>query len=179
MFGWFVAYLLPTSLSFVLARQFKSTRHRLVVVHLALALSIIIFSVFGASLHWSFNPIMILIILGASGIAITLLGGLGFWYVLSSLLQEWCLLLAALWGMDAFGPVPGALVTTIVFSFMHLLNRIHWEWKISLTFLWGVLSIILYLVFPDPLLNTALHIAFGSALIRSGVMFPNRAKLHI
>jgi hypothetical protein len=95
----------------------------------------------------------------------------GLGYILSSIIQECCILLAGVLLISVSGVLIGALVTAFIYALVHPMKNSNWHWKFSLLFLWGIVSILLYIWLHQPLLNIAIHAAAGSVLIYIGLLY--------
>jgi hypothetical protein len=176
MYIWLLGYALPASCFFFVSRKFKILKHRVAVMHTGLLISIFLLSFFGVRLHFGFNLFEVAFFFISVLFSLFILGHFGLWYAVSTMIQEYCILLAGILGIEAFGLGYGVLVTAAVFALAHLVNPVNWRRKLSLTLCWGIASLLLYVWLKDPLFNIALHTALGVPLIRMKILFPNLSR---
>lgn len=168
---WTLFYLIPAALAVFLASRQKSLSAKLIVIHVAIVLSILFLSFTGAKIFLNFKIYPLVLAFVSSIFAVFLLKRLGFIYIISSILQEWCLLLAAsLLGFE-FGAFWASCATALVFSLSHVIDSGHWKLKLFLALFWGISSIFLYYFLKEPMLNFAIHIAGGAILIHKGFLY--------
>lgn len=68
----------------------------------------------------------------------------------------------------SFGKVAAVFLIASIYAITHVMDYRLWKEKLSLTFLWGVFSVMLFLHFQDVFLNTALHLLLGSVFVHLG-----------
>ena len=146
-------------------------------MHGFVLLSVLLMSVEGVQLTWNLGVAYAFGLVVAILLSVYFIGaGPAFGYVISSAIQEICLLLAAMLITPAIGIIPNAIATSFVFTFAHKAHPAEtggrW-WKYPLIFLYGIVSIALYVWLHQPLLNIASHIVAGVVLIYAGVLYPN------
>lgn len=168
---WILFYLLPATIAFSVAFHQKTRKARLLVIHIGLAISILFLLFTGARLRMSVHLIPLICFVLAIALAVYFLARLWVVYILSSILQELCLLLAAVLLIQQAGLIYVAIPTAFVYSFGHLMDKRDWGLKLSVTTVWGISSILLYYYFQQPLLNIALHITGGAILINRGYLY--------
>jgi hypothetical protein len=142
------------------------------VIHVGLAVSILLLLFAGARLQISLQLFSLFFFTVAIILAIYFLRKLSTFYILSSILQEACLLLASVLLISEVEIILVALFTSLVYSLGHLMSKEHWQIKLLVTASWGIGSILLYYHFEEPLLNFAIHIIGGAALIKQGLLYP-------
>lgn len=177
--GWITAYLLPVVLVFGVIGVFSrrsGTVFRMLVVHGGLCLSIIMSQYLlyssGRSFPWNFYLPSALSFVIVIVIVSVLLGRFGFLYAFSAFIQQ--LTLASI-AYDLSGTLNFWLIAILVvpiYAASHLLQIKHWHIKIPATLAWGVLSLALFALRGDILLNASLHAILGSALIYFGILYP-------
>jgi hypothetical protein len=177
--GWFIAYLLPVLLVFGIIGLFfrrPGTAFRMLVVHGALCLSIILSQYLLYFAHrpfpWNFYLPSILLFAATTAIVSVLLGRFGFFYVLSALIQQLTLTSIAYYlsGLLNFWLI--VLLVVPIYAASHLLELKYRYIKIPATLAWGTLSLALFALRGDILLNTSLHAILGSIFIYGGIMYP-------
>ena len=169
-FLWCIAYLVPFVGALFVARRQQSLVASIVVAHLFVLISIALLFIVGARVS-SGSSVYSVGFLGVSLLfALLLLRGYGLVYVFSSVIQQYCILLAYLLLASTTGPWVAMVLTALVFALAHLIKRSGWQWKLPITFLWGVLSCLLYFWLQDPFLNIAIHTICGAVLISRGLL---------
>lgn len=169
---WLVGYALPAALAFITGKRFASVRDRQVSIHFFLLLSIVILFTAGSRINLLLEPISVLALAFALLIALVLLGRMGIPYMLSSAIQQCCLLLAGLLLVPTTSVFAAVVLTAGVYAVMHCMDLAKWREKLVVMFVWGVISILLYVVLTDFLLNVAFHAVGGTLLVRFGVLSP-------
>ncbi|MBI5733136.1 hypothetical protein HY967_04270 [Candidatus Jorgensenbacteria bacterium] len=176
--GWFIAYFLPVLLVFGIIGFFprrSGTVFRMLVVHGALCLSIFLsqYLLHFASrpFPWNFYFSSVLFFAVVTAATPLLLGRFGFLYVLSALIQQLTLVSIAYYlsGLLDFWIV--VLLVVPIYSTCHLLEPKYWHIKIPATLAWGALSLMLFTLRGDILLNASLHAILGSIFIYGGIMY--------
>jgi hypothetical protein len=167
---WILFYVLPVVIVCGLGMRLKSFKAG-VVIHIGLIVSILLFLLAGTRLNIPIEIFSLVCFLVSASFSIYLLGKISFLYIISSILQELCLLLAFVFLMQGTTLIVAMLCTTIVYALSHLINRCHWQLKMFITCIWGICSILLYFYFKQPLFNIAIHIIGGAILIRQGVLY--------
>ncbi len=167
---WIFFYTLPAIGAISLARSLRTPTQRALAIHAGIVLSIALVSFTGVRLDWNIS-LLSLGCLGASVcLSFYLLRTEGLTYALSSAVQEWCILLAGILLAPATGILIAAVLTALVFSLAHLMGPKEIGWKLPFTFGWGIVSILAYAGFHEPLLNIAIHASAGALLIHAGYM---------
>jgi hypothetical protein len=174
---WVFFYVAPAVLFVSLARLLQPIRYRMLTVHIGVGVSILLLSITGVRLFWSPSVVPATLLTLSFLLALYLLGSLGLLYLLSSMLQEVCILLAGTLIVSMTGIVVASVLTALVFAFAHDVDFSNWRWKFPLTFIGGVFSIMLYLLLRQPLLNIALHASLGVILIHAGFLYQKRAQV--
>jgi hypothetical protein len=168
--AWTISYALSAAISFPVALKQKSLLRSLIVVHVFLLLSMLLLFAFGARLEFAVSTYSVsfaCVVLLASYL---FLKRFGLVYALSSAVQEGCLLLSFALLVPVAGFWVAAALTALPYALLHLINSSGWWWKVTGTFLRGMLSLGLYAWLHDPLLNTALHTLGGGLLMRQGLL---------
>lgn len=171
---WIFYYLVPAIIASYLLYIQSSARNRALSTGALMVLSIVLISHLGVRLSWNFQFSQILLVGTSALLSIYFLGLLGLTYLIASIIQEWCFLLASVLLVPSSGLWLGAIVTALVFTLAHFVHRTewsHWKWRFPLMFLWAVVSILLYFWLKRPLLNIALHTTTGSILIGNGILY--------
>ncbi len=162
---WIIAYALPASVAVYLNSRKDSLKSQALIVHGFVMLSILLLSAVGTRLVWQIHTFDIFSFILISLLAFLLLRTVGLVYVLSSIIQEICLLLAGAVLVSVYGILCGAIPTALMFAFAHKIDKYNWHWKFALLFVWGFISIALYTLNHQPIINIALHIGIGALLI--------------
>lgn len=179
LLSWFIAYLLPVllvlSIIAIFAHQ-PGTAFRMLAIHIALGISIILSQYFIYQTHREFPwniylPSAALFIVIAIGAA-TLLGRFGLLYVLSSLIQQLTLISIYYYLSGSLSFWLIVLLLVPIYSVSHLLQTKHWRIKIPGTLAWGTVALILFAWRGDVLLNASVHAILGSIFIYLGIMYP-------
>ena len=168
---WALFYAIPAALATFISRRFKSFDTRLVFIHIGLIVSIASLFLIGARLQGIFQiyPFIFLCLsMIAAGFLIIRLSPL---YILSSIIQEYCILLAAVFLSQEIGIVWAAIGTALMYSMAHMADPSQWGLKLPITLVWGISSILLYHYTQQPMLNFAIHILGGSIFIRTGFLY--------
>lgn len=168
---WILFYAVPAALAAFFASRRKSFNARLIVIHIGLIVSIFLISFAGIKLRGQFQIYPSVFLLASAIFAIFLLARLGVVYSISSIIQEWCLLLAATLAEYEVGIFWASFITALIFSLAHLVDLGHWQLKLPLALFWGILSVFLYGFLQQPMLNFAIHIVAGTILIRMGLLY--------
>jgi hypothetical protein len=168
--AWAIGYALPAAISYSVALKQKSLLRSLIVVHVFLLLSMLLLFAFGARLEFSVSTYSVCFACAVLLASCLFLKRLGFAYALSSAVQESWMLLSLALLLPVTGFWIAAVLTALPYSLLHLIKSSGWWWKIAGTFLWGMLSLGLYVWLHDPLLNIALHAFGGGLLIRFGFL---------
>lgn len=173
---WIIAYILPIAIAilFMMYSRFRNTIiMRRIVIHIAIFISILLsqFYLFSNGInifHQSFFSIILFVL--AIITSRVLIKSLGFFYSLSSLLQEFCLLSVAAYILTFSNYIMALILTVPIFASTHMINRKHMWIKIILTFIWGSISIYLFSFGIDILQITVLHLLAGSVLINMKIL---------
>ena len=168
---WTLFYATPALIAVLLARTQEQFKIRMAIVHIFLIVSIGLLSVAGARLALEFHVWSIALTITSLLFAIYLLRSVGVGYALSSFIQQWCLLLAGVWIIPTSGIIIGTCATALVYALAHCIDHSSWIWKLPLTFLWGVCSLLIYLWLQQPLLTISLHAFLGSILIYRELLY--------
>jgi len=180
LFYWTLGYALPAATATYLKTKLDHVRDRIIVIHVGILLSIAVLSLFGLRLTWHLPTLYIVIFLLGASLAVYLLRLQGMLYVLSVIVQEYCILLAGSYLAEEYGIAIGSIATALVFTFAHRIPFAHRTVKdeqltrFSLLFCWGVASILLYAWLHEPVLNIGLHAGLGAVVIYRGWLFTNR-----
>ncbi len=142
-------------------------RNRVLIMHIFITLSIILLVSTGVRLNWNFQILQLFLLVVGTLLSVYFMGSLGLMYMISSAMQEICILLAATIIIPKSGLFFGALATSLIYTLAH---KINWQ-KFLLIFLWGNISILLYAWFHSPLINIALHTAIGAFLIKKEILY--------
>jgi hypothetical protein len=167
---WTLCYALVAALATAIKSRFTDLRYSILVMHVGIAVSIVCMQLAGFSLEWSVSPFALGAVFAALLCAGLLIGPKSALYAASSLLQEWCILLAGSHLALRFDTAVSAVATALVFAFAHRMPREQLSWKLPLLFTWGVISIFLYQYVHAPLLNVAIHLIGGSIFIERGLL---------
>ena len=177
--GWVIAYLLPVALVFGAIALFShrpGTAFRMVIVHGGLCLSIVLSQYLLYVAHrpfsWNFPFPSITLFIGIGLLVSFLLGRFGFLYFLSALIQQLTLVSIAYYLFGALNFWMIVLLVVPIYSASHLLQVKYWHLKIPATLIWGVISIALFTLRGDILLNVSLHALLGAVLIYRGILYP-------
>jgi len=168
---WVLFYVVPAALATFISTRFKSFNARLIVIHIGLIVSIFSFFLIGARLQGTFQIYPFIFLCAsilASGFLIIRLSPL---YIFSSIVQEYCILLAAFFVSSEIGIVWAAIGTGLIYSLAHMADPSQWGLKLPITLVWGISSILLYHYTQQPMLNFAIHILGGSIFIRTGFLY--------
>ena len=175
---WILCYALPAGVAIYLTSTQTLPRNKMLTMHGGILVSIFILSAVGGRLHIEFQTLYVLLAVTSLIATISFLSWLpGFGYTLSSVIQEYCLLLAGLLLVPVGGVWIAAFATALIYAVAHQMESSNWRWKFPLMLVWGMVSIFLYAWLQQPLLNIALHASIGAALIRVGLLYPNHAKI--
>lgn len=177
---WFIAFILPAILGLILVINLPiakpGSKIRNLIVHITLLSSIALSQYFifltGNSFKFSFSLMPIVLFTASLVISLILLGRFGFFYTISSLIQELCIVSIASLLLGQLALTDVILLVAPIYSVSHLLQPKKWELKIPLTFVWGVITITIFYFFQDPFLNIALHNIFGTILISETILYP-------
>jgi hypothetical protein len=169
--GWILFYVLPATLSTFISRRFKSFNTRLIIIHIGLVVSIVSISLVGARLQTVFQIYPFVFLCASIVASAFLLIRLSPLYIVSSVVQEYCILLAAVLVSPAVGIIWAAIGTGLVYSMAHMADPSQWGLKLPITFVWGISSILLYHYTHQPMFNFAIHILGGSIFIRIGLLY--------
>lgn len=169
--GWALFYLVPAALATFISKRFKSFNARLVVIHIGLVVSIFSLFLIGARLQETFQIYPFIFLCVSMIAAGFLIMGLSPLYIVSSVIQECCILLAAVLVSPEIGIVWAAIGTGVIYSMAHMADPSEWGLKLSITLVWGISSILLYHFTQQPMLNFAIHILGGSILVRAGFLY--------
>src|SRR3989344_7340965 len=127
---WALFYLAPALAAFFLTKNRRLTGFSMLVIHACLLVSIVLLSTTGTRLSWQFQNYYVVLAVLSSIFSIYLLGTVGLGYALSSIIQEWCLLLAGtlLWRESPL--LLAAFLSSLVYALAHVTDRSHWRWKV-------------------------------------------------
>lgn len=173
---WLLFFCVPAAIAIGVAKRQRTFKERGITIHVALVVSILILILAGAHLHFSFQLYAFIILLIISALCLVLLRSIGAIYIISSVIQQACLLLAGALLAQASGIIIAACASSIVFSLGHLIEPRHWRIKLPITFIWGIGSILIYSNLQQPMLNLAIHILGGTILIYYGVSYEELRK---
>jgi hypothetical protein len=168
---WVLFYLVPAALATFISTRFKSFNARLVPNHIGLLVSIFSISLVGARLQTPFQIYPFIFLCASMVASAFLLIRLSPLYIVSSIIQEYCILLAAVLVNPTVGIIWAAIGTGLVYSMAHMADLSQWDLKLPITFVWGISSILLYHYTQQPMFNFAIHILGGSIFIRIGLLY--------
>ncbi|MBI3574031.1 hypothetical protein HY090_03195 [Candidatus Kaiserbacteria bacterium] len=171
---WLAFYVVPATSAFLVARRLPVLTRRITVLHIGVLVSVAAMTLAGVRLESGMSILSIVCVVLSAACAVSFLGTFGIFYTFSAVVQEACLLLAGVLSISAFGLVPGILATTTVFALMHLVNLSNWKWKLLFTFLWGIMTLLVYLWLHQVFVNVGLHIILGAVFMHTRIFFPNR-----
>ncbi len=182
IFYWVIGYLAPMLVTyllymFLLKKTSYGKNHWVSysIIHSGLALSIVInaYFLYQHKLTYLFHPTWFSIpfLLLTSLASIHLLGELGPSYLLSSLLQQFCVPLSIQLLLQYYS-IPFLLVLLVPpYVIAHIQHPHHWKSKVPPTTAWGLTSVLLYCLTSDLLLNTAFHILIGTHGIKKRILY--------
>ena len=175
---WFIAYILPVlivlSSIITMPNAKRGTILRSIIIHLGLLLSIILsqYFILKSGNAFSYSPtIFLLPFLASIIISVMILGKFGTFYSLSAFLQQLCMLSVTFLLLPSLPLYYTILLVIPIYSLSHLLQPKNYQIKIPLTFIWGVLSIIIFAIFTDIYLNMAIHNFIGTMLISKNFIY--------
>jgi hypothetical protein len=171
---WTFLYAVPAVAAVYVKDWRPIQKERLLIVHTFLFLSILLMSIIGVRLEWSFQILDIVALLAAVLLSVYFIGPMSaFVYAISSAIQETCMLLAATLLIPTAGILIGAVATSLTYTFAHKSHpseTYRWRWKYPVLFAYGVVSVLLYVWLHQPLLNIALHTVAGSFMFYEGFL---------
>jgi len=173
---WILFYLIPALAAYLLKLRFQKPT-RISYIHILILISAIVLRLSGIKLIWNLSADLIVLIFLSIIFAIVLNKRLGFFYSLSSFMQQWCLLLSGTILIPETGLVIASTLTAIPFVFTHQMEQNKCHWKFFLLLFWGFFSIYLYFILEQPLLNISLHIIFGNILIKKELLYKNQLQI--
>ena len=168
---WLFFYFAVAAIGTFLSVKQKSPKNKLIAIHICLILSILPLNAAGVKLHWEFQAYALSIFLISAALCIFLMRRLSFVYIISSVIQELCLLLAGVLLGQITPVIVAACASSLVYACAHSIDSRRWQLILPLTFLWGTFSILLYNLFHQPMLNFALHIIGGAIFFRLGLIY--------
>ena len=177
---WLLLYVAPSLIVFCSQQWKDTTRQRRLVVVLGnffVACSVVLMSLAGVQITFHASVFSVVLFALAAVFSVVLLRWLGGAYILSAVLQQWCLLLSATLLMSEYPILLAACATALPFVWAHRFNEKTWSWRVGLwllLFVWALCSVYLYVWIQDPLLNTALHLGLGTVFIHRGILMEYR-----
>lgn len=179
---WTIAYVIPALTADALVKLLPKQRgtfhiRNAAIMHGALVLSglgsqyAIYYS--GHAFPWGSSLTSIGLYVAAIGCAYTVIGKLGVWYGLSSLVQEFALLSIAFLLLSAYSFFTTLLLIVSIFTFSHLLHAKHWLIRVTVISLWGVTSITLFLLSHNIWVIASLHAVLGALFIKKEILYPS------
>lgn len=174
---WFLAYVLPLAIACGISTFLPSKSKALYgtfIVHIALLVSIaasqyIIHSL-ALSFPWHVSMFSLLALVIGVGLAVVFIGSLGFWYATSAFIQELMMLSMVFLLLPTFPIYMVILLIVPIFVACHFLTFDDLKAKLTLIPLWGIASILLFVVTHNIYFIATLHTVFGAFLFSRSVL---------
>jgi hypothetical protein len=172
VFIWFVAYAVPLGAAGIIIYLWKQKKfwyeRGIGVIHTALLVSIAIsqYAIYTSGLIFPWYPgfLSILVFTASILFALSIIGAFGFLYAVSVFIQELALLSLAFLLLPIFPVWMVVLLIVPLFVACHFLSLEYWKLKLALVSLWGVMSILLFMITRNIFLVASLHTILGAIL---------------
>ena len=178
---WFLGYTLPALVAGVAVNVLPRGKGRLnirnvIIVNVALVVAIIINQYFiytlGLTFPWFPNLLSFVAYVGVVLLTTSLLGSVGFWYGMSAFVQQLTMLSVTFMLLSTYPLHLIILLIVPLYSCCHLLHARKRILRVALFLIWGSLSILIFSIWRNIFLNTALHTLFGALLIYKSLIYP-------
>ena len=184
LFIWGIAYVVPALCADTFIALFPERRtvvhrrnaevmHGMLVIS-ALASQYVLYRM-GNPFPWELNASVLVYMLSVL-VAFGMIGKLGLWYGLSSLIQEFATLSISFYLFSVFPLFVVLLLVVPVFVFSHPLRAKHWLIRLLIISFWGIASVSLFFIFRNVWVIAALHTLLGAFFIKQNVLYPRHAR---
>ena len=182
---WFITFMTPIILLLLFTHRDRklvigSWKQNLIIVGAVfLSAMLALMFLYGQNQHFSFIPnrVSLLLVVAASLVSLLLVHKFAFFYIISSFIQELCLLANAQLLFSGLNIWFALILIVPLYAIAHLQTLDKWKFKMIVTSVWGVISIVIFWLLHDIYLNTAFHLIMGAILTQKGILF-TKTRIH-